>query len=177
LLTFAALRYVHPFFTLHLNQREALILATLVNMQDDSGFKMVHTNNKKFDAFMKGKAMINFIFSCLVCFSLLKDHDSKVLHFGHDMGLIGLTFGSSLLFSLVIGVICCFVFAKVSSIRESAINEVLYIFFTTYLVASLGFFDQSWDFTSEELAVIFYGIFCSHYTRYNLSTQSASRLR
>jgi hypothetical protein len=53
----------------------------------------------------------------------------------------------------------------------------LFIFFSTYLLACIGFFNQSWDYSSEELSVLFFGIFSSHYTRYNLSIKSARRLR
>lgn len=149
-------------------------------MKDDSGFKMIHTKNRKFNSFLKGKAMINFIISCTIGFSITKDTEAMKtgnINFTKDLGILGISLGSTIAFSLILGVISSFMMAQFSSIRENPINEILYIIFFTYLVAAIGFFDNEWDYNSEELAVIFFGIFSSHYLRYNLRLESASRLR
>lgn len=179
-LTYLVISSIHPFFPEKLNQTERLLLSMLVNMQDDSGYKLIDTNNKNFDAFSKGTSMINLIMSVSIGFSITKDYNA--MHSGHvnipmELGMLGITIGSSLVLSLMFGVITSFLFANCSSIRQSSINEILYILFCTYLIAAIGFFDETWDFNSEELVVIFFGIFSSHYTRYNLRLESASRLR
>lgn len=179
-LTFIGIRYIHPFFSLKLRDTEILLVSMLVNMQDDSGFKLVQTRNKKFNAFLRGKAMINFIISMTIGFSINKDHhamETGHISIGKDLMIFGLTFCSSLTFSFILGIIISFMFANFSSIRQNRSNEILYLLFSTYLIAAIGFFDKTWDYNSEELAVIFFGIFCSHYARYNLRLESASRLR
>lgn len=136
--------------------------------------------NERFNTFLKGRAMINFVISCTIGFALNKNSShlkSGLLYPMDDIQTTGLVLVFSLFFALVFGIITGFIFARVDAIRNTPISEILFIFFSTYLVACIGFFNQSWDYTSEELSVIFFGIFCSHYTRYNLSIKSARRLR
>lgn len=152
----------------------------MVNMQDDSGFKMIFMKNDKFNTFLKGRAMINFVISCTIGFGLNKDAahlKSGIFYLKDDFRTCAWVLGWSLGFALLFGILSGFIFARVKSIRSTPISEILFIFFSTYLLACIGFFNHSWDYVSEELAVLFFGIFCSHYTRYNLSIKSARRLR
>jgi hypothetical protein len=141
---------------------------------------MTFMKNDRFNTFVKGRAMINFVITCTIGFALNKN--SAHLKNGgfflkDDLLACGAVLMYSLAFAILFGIISGFIFARVESIRSTPISEILFIFFSTYLLACIGFFNQSWDYTSEELSVLFFGIFCSHYTRYNLSIKSARRLR
>ena len=113
-------------------------------MQDDSGFKMIFMKNDRFNTFLKGRAMINFVISCTIGFALNKNAahlKSGIFHVLDDLQTSGLVLVYSLFFAIVFGIISGFIFARVDSIRSTPINEILFIFFSTYLLACIGFFN------------------------------------
>ena len=85
--------------------------------------------------------------------------------------------GSSTFFAVLCGIGLCLIFVNVDSIRANPIHQILYMIFSTYFVASIAFLDYRYDFNSEEISVMVFGVFCSYYTRYNLTHGGAKMLK
>ena len=150
-------------------------------MQDVSGYKMYNMKSKSFSRFMKGKALANVTLTFVLCFSLnkvegliLKNQKVTIVD---DFFTIFMTVVSSFASAVVCGVIVCFFLSKIKSLRRNHINSMLYMLFSAYLVANIGFYDQVYDFNCGELIVLWYGKFSSRYTIYNFTKQAAMRFR
>ena len=132
------------FFNDVMRRREIDLLSLMLNMPDDSGCSMLNPKNNTFNHFLKGKMMTSFALSCLIGFSITKDKRANVtgvVNIGKIGWTIGMTVGSTLIFSYGLGILFSFILARISSIRKAPINEILFMFFTLYLIASLGFLE------------------------------------
>lgn len=159
-------------------KRDLFQLCLLLNMSDE-GFKMIETKDPQFNTFNKGVNLMNTMFTFIIGFATEKNStDFKdQVSLGLDIRTSFLVLACSTLFALLIGAFMSLLLSKVAAIRQTAVSEIMFMIFGTYLLSSIAFLDHKWDFVSEELSVLIFGVFCSHFTRYNLSFQSASRLR
>lgn len=160
------------------SRRDLFEMCLLLNMSDE-GFKMIETKTPKFNTFNKGVNMVNTIFTFVVGFAINKDTEdlAERATLLADITTSSLVLACSVFFAFLLGFLISLTLAKVDAIRSTAVSEIMFIIFGTYLLSSIAFLDHKWDFVSEEVSVLVFGIFCSHFTRYNLSDQSASRLR
>lgn len=145
----------------------------------DEGFKLIETRTPKFNTFNKGVNLMNVTFTFVVGFAINKDTQelADTVTLLTDISTSLLVLVCSAFFAILIGFILSLLIAKIDAIRSTAVSEIMFIIFGTYLLSSIAFLDHKWDFVSEEVATLFFGVFCSHYTRYNLTNESASRLR
>ena len=145
----------------------------------DEGFKMIETDTPKFNTFNQGVNVVNVLFTFVVGFAINKDTEELGVNatFVSDIITSFLVLACSTIFAFVLGFVISLCLAKVDALRSTAVSEIMFVVFGTYLLSSIAFLDHKWDYVSEEVAVLIFGIFCSHFTRYNFTNQSASRFR
>lgn len=122
---------------------------------------------------------MNTLISFVVGFSIeknSKDFGDDVT-FWLDARTIVLVLVVSVVFACIVGGLLSFILAKVDSIRVTAVSEIMFIIFGVYLLSSVAFLEGKYDYVSEEVSVLVFGIFSSHFTRYNLTLGSAGKLR
>jgi len=160
------------------NHRDLFEMCLLLNMSDE-GFKMIDSKMPKFNTFNKGVNLVNIVFTFVVGFTINKDTQEfkENISIWKDITTGSLVLVCSTFFAILMGFFVSLILARVKSIRSTAVSEIMFIIFSTYLISSVAFLDHKWDFVSEEVSVLIFGIFCSHFTRYNMTNQSASRLR
>ena len=160
------------------NRRDLFEMCILLNMSDE-GFKMIDGKIPQFNTFNKGTNFINTLFTYFIGFSIEKNSvDLKYqVSLLTDIQTSTLVLVCSALFAFIVGILISLLLSKVESIRSTSVSEIMFIIFGTYLLSSIAFLNHKWDYVSEEVSVLIFGIFCSHFTRYNMSFQSAGRFR
>jgi len=190
--TALASRYYFGIDDIIIDDRTLVIICTLLNMGDESGYQMLYTKDRRFNRFIKGTSLVNFIVSISICFVMVFDietdpanstgkNDFFIAKTGtlnlEDLKVAGWTFLYTGAASLGIGIVSSFMLARIPILRKSVLSEILFFFFVVYMTSIVGFLSTDEDYISEELILVFFGIFSSHYTRYNLSLEAGSRMR
>jgi len=163
----------------HLGQRTALIFSIMMNITDESGFKMLLTKDKKFNQNLKGNALINLIITMWIGYTTAFNIDK--FH-SEDFAWMDLLIGLSVLIvsiaiGYILGTLTSLAFANISFLRRNVITEILFFFMCLYLSSFISFIEIGFDIIAEELVLVIFGFVASHYIRYNLSLESGERLR
>lgn len=173
--------YTYLNFRKELPNRTLMIMAFLLNFNDESSFKTVMTAKKsrKYASRLRGRALINLILISVLGFSLsdFRSLESMDLNLLTDSKIIFFVITSTLIASSFAGILSSLTFKVFDSLRSSTILQILYFVFTAYLACLLGFLNGPRDYVSEELLIIFYGLFTNNYLKYNFSRQAAGKLK
>ena len=160
--------------------RTILIMASVVNFSDEGSFKLVmgYLKNKDYASIFRGRNVADTVLIFLIGFSLTHYTTlttSEISNFDAFLPMIvlGCTLIAGLLFGFVISLILKFI----SSLRSSIILQILFFIFSTYLVCLFGFLDGKYDYVSEELITVFFGMISNTFIKYNFSKGASGKLK
>ena len=125
---------------------------------------------------------INNLIVYIVGFTMLKTNElangiPENITLFEDLKNGSLVLTLSVAITLLVGIASSIVLAKMESIRKSPISEMLFILFITFFLSCIAYMDEKWDYISEEVSILVFGVFFSVYVRYNFSFSSTRRFR
>ncbi len=159
-------------------------MSLVINMMDIAGMKMMlgGKGSSVYNEKLRGMFFINNMIIYTIGFTLIKSNEladgvTTIISYSSDFKVGALVILLTTVLTLTVGGLSSCVLAKMESIRNSPLHEMLFILFITYFLSSIAYMDEKWDYISEELAILMFGVFYSKYTKYNVSISSTSRFR
>ena len=105
---------------------------------------MIETKNTQFNTFNKGVNLMNTVFTFVIGYGTEKNTQylKDKVNFLLDVKSSLLVLLASAAFAIAIGFFISLLIAKVESIRSTAVSEIMFIIFGTYLLSSIAFLEH-----------------------------------
>lgn len=165
----------------HYNEWNSLTLSTLgiiLTMSDDTGYKMILTlvKDKELYTLTRERFLTNFIMAICFLYMLSEKLNPMVLTLDTNTyiieGFLVVVISGTL--GLAIGFLTTLIQKNFSAIRNNVVAEIMFMFCIIYLCTFVGAVNSF--FLSEDIILVFFGIFSCAYSRYNFTLESAERM-